>query len=71
MTLKKLIGSDANQVPTNGMLGTMAFQDANYVTVGNLLITTPSGATPALTCSGVISGGVSGLVLQGPLTILP
>ena len=27
--MANLIGSNANQVPTNGMLGTMAFQDAD------------------------------------------
>ncbi len=41
------------------------------ITGVTLAITTPSGATPAVVCSGVISGGVSGFVIQGPLIILP
>ena len=31
--MPSLIGSDANQVPTNGHLGTMAFQDAKAITI--------------------------------------
>lgn len=44
------------------------FQAITGVTIH---ITEPSGASPALVCSGVISGGVSGFVIQGPLIILP
>ncbi|WP_186296787.1 tail fiber domain-containing protein [Cupriavidus campinensis] len=35
---KNLIGSDPSQVPTNGSLGTMAFQDAEDVAVGDLAV---------------------------------
>jgi len=34
---KKLVGNDPDQVPTNGDLGTIAFQDAESVHVGELL----------------------------------
>ena len=34
--MAKLIGNEPNQVPTNGDLGTMAYQDSDNVVVGNL-----------------------------------
>ena len=34
--MAKLIGNQPNQVPTNGDLGTMAYQDSDNVVVGNL-----------------------------------
>jgi hypothetical protein len=34
----KLIGTAANQVPTNGSLGSMAFQDKESVRVDNLTV---------------------------------
>lgn len=36
--MPSLIGSGANQVPTNGMLGTMAFQDADNALVQNITV---------------------------------
>jgi hypothetical protein len=44
---------------------------ATSITGVTLAITTPSGVTPAIVCSGVVSGGTSGFVIQGPLIILP
>ena len=41
------------------------------ITGSTLHVTTPSGGIPAIICSGVISGDTSGLVIQGPLVILP
>mgnify|MGYP003115303447 FL=1 len=41
------------------------------VQAATVLITTPSGGTPAAIISGVVSGNTSGLVVQGPLIILP
>ena len=41
------------------------------ITGTTLTITSPSGATPAVVCSGVISGGINGFVIKGPLIILP
>ena len=41
------------------------------ITGSTLHITTPSGATAALVCSGVVSGDANGFVIQGPLVILP
>jgi hypothetical protein len=41
------------------------------ITGSTLHITTPSGATAALVCSGVVSGDANGFVIQGPLIILP
>ena len=37
--MPSLIGSAPNQVPTNGMLGTMAFQDADNALVQNITVT--------------------------------
>jgi hypothetical protein len=41
------------------------------ITGSILRVTTPSGATPAIVCSGIVSGSASGFVIQGPLIILP
>jgi hypothetical protein len=55
MTIKRLIGTDPNQVPLNRDLGSMAYQDSNNIAIANsLLINTPltghvgqfSNATP-------------------------
>ena len=35
--MPNLIGSGLSQVPTNSMLGGMAYQDAQHVTVGKLV----------------------------------
>ena len=62
MSEKKLIGMDANQVPTNGMLGTMAFQEFNAVNIigGKILSSTLSGVLsesliPTISSAGRIS----------------
>jgi hypothetical protein len=62
MPEKKLIGTDANQVPTNGMLGTMAFQDFSAVNItgGKIASTTlngvlPESLIPTLTFAGKVS----------------
>lgn len=43
----------------------------SQITGQTIHITEPSGGTPAVVCSGIVSGGVSGFVIQGPLIILP
>ena len=45
--MTNLIGTNANQVPTNGMLGTMAYQDADSPSFGKVV--TPTGTTGAQT----------------------
>lgn len=62
MSEKKLIGFDANQVPTNGMLGTMAFQqfDAVNITGGKIQSSLLNGVIsesiiPTLTSVGKVS----------------
>lgn len=53
--MSTLIGSGADQVPTNGLLGTCAFQDNNAVNIsGGVISGTLSGA------SGVVAIGNSG-----------
>ena len=44
---------------------------ATNITGVTLEVTTPSGATPAIVCSGVVSGDATGFRIQGPLIILP
>jgi len=51
--MAKLIGNEPNQVPTNGDLGTLAFQDSDSVVVENL----------------TVSGANSKLVVEGTLTV--
>jgi hypothetical protein len=62
MPEKKLIGTDANQVPTNGMLGTMAFQDFSAVNItgGKIASATlngvlPESLIPTITFAGKVS----------------
>lgn len=41
------------------------------ITGSTLHITTPSGSTPAIVCSGIVSGSTDGFVIKSPLIILP
>jgi len=54
-----------------GDTGNFTNLNATNITGSTLAVTTPSGATPAIVCSGVVSGGTGGFVIQGPLVILP
>jgi hypothetical protein len=56
---------------TTGVSAQFTTGTFSSITGATLAITTPSGATPAIVCSGVVSGGTSGFVIQGPLIILP
>jgi hypothetical protein len=75
-------GVTANFVTHNGASGVFTTRVSGATVTGNtglftnitgstITITTASGATPAIVCSGVVSGGTSGFVIQGPLIILP
>jgi len=57
-----LIGTEPDQIPTNADLGTMAFQDQDYVNVGNLIVATADVTTEARfarfsTANALITGG--------------
>ena len=57
-----LIGTEPDQIPTNADLGTMAFQDQDYVNVGNLIVATVDVTTEARfarfsTANATITGG--------------
>lgn len=54
MTIKRLIGTDPDQIPRNSDLGSMAFQDAAGVTVGKLKVNT--SATLLGSTAGVAAG---------------
>jgi hypothetical protein len=62
--MPSLIGNKPNQVPTNGDLGTLAFEDADNVLVGNLNatgVTTVQAGTvsaPAITTTGDTNTGI-------------
>jgi hypothetical protein len=62
--MPSLLGSKPNQVSTNGELGTMAFQDASNVLVGNINatgVTTVQAGTasaPAITTTGDTNTGI-------------
>ena len=56
---------------TTGVTAQFTTGTFSSITGATLAITTPSGVTPAIVCSGVVSGGTSGFVIQGPLIILP
>jgi hypothetical protein len=57
-----LIGTEPDQIPTNADLGTLAFQDQDYVNVGNLIVATVDVTTEARfarfsTANALITGG--------------
>ena len=62
--MPSLIGNKPNQVPSNGDLGTLAFQDADNAIVGNLnatgVATVQAGtaAAPAITTTGDTNTGI-------------
>ncbi len=62
--MPSLVGNKPNQVPTNGDLGTLAFEDADNVIVGNITSTgvnTVAAGTvsaPAITTSGDTNTGI-------------
>jgi hypothetical protein len=64
-----LIGTEPDQIPTNADLGTMAFQDQDYVNVGNLIVATVDVTTEARfarfsTANATITGGsLSGVTI--------
>ena len=58
--MPSLIGSAPNQVPTNGMLGTMAFQDADNALVQNITVTGSSSVpTKAVTDNSTASASTA------------
>jgi len=64
-------GTTANFVTVSGATVTGNTGLFTDITGSTLHITTPSGGTPAIVCSGVVSGDANGFVIQGPLVILP
>ena len=71
-----LIGTEPDQIPTNADLGTMAFQDQDYVNVGNLIVATVDVTTEARfarlsTANATITGGsLSGVTIPLVATLL-
>ena len=77
-----ITGNTGNFSNTTGVSGTFTTRVSGATITGNsalfttvtgstLHITTPSGVTPAIVCSGIVSGSASGFVIKGPLIILP
>jgi hypothetical protein len=64
-------GTTANFVTVSGTTVTGQTGLFTDITGSTLHITTPSGATAALVCSGVVSGDTNGFVIKSPLIILP
>ena len=58
--MASLIGNNSNQVPTNGDLGTMAFQDASSVNIsgGTVDVSAGTAALPSLGTTGDPNTGV-------------
>jgi hypothetical protein len=57
MATRKLIGTDPDQVPVNGDLGTLAFQDSESVRVTNLRVDGDLTVAGAQALSGNITLG--------------
>lgn len=63
--MSNLVGNAPNQVPTNADLGDLAYQDADYVRVGDIRVDgtvtantiTPAGADSVTVSSNVIATG--------------
>lgn len=70
MTLNRLIGSGPNQVSVNGMLGDLAFQSADNVSLGDVLvdgdITLDDGAGTFVTTLQTITPTVSNKTISLP-----
>jgi hypothetical protein len=64
-------GTTANFATVSGTTVTGTTANFTNITGVTLEVTTPSGATPAIVCSGVVSGDTVGFRIQGPLIILP
>ena len=72
--MASLIGNLPNQVPTNGDLGTMAFQDASNVNVGNLTAANLVASNGLIVNSATVSTSYtiptgSNATATGPMTI--
>src|SRR5210317_2059006 len=66
--MTKLIGKNANQVPVNGFLGNMAFQDKASVEVDELTVTGKAlvgGDTAAGDAAAIGYTATEGLILTG------
>lgn len=64
MTIKRLIGTDADQIPRNSDLGSLAFQDASGVNVGTIqvnsaaLVPLGTAASPSIKFIGDTNTGI-------------
>lgn len=58
MPQKRLIGTDHNQVPTNAMLGSMAFQDSASVSVDTLALARGLATSPSLDFANDLDTGL-------------
>lgn len=56
--MASIIGLGTNQVPTNGMLGGMAFQDPVSVSVGNIAVGLGTTSNPSLDFNGDTDTGI-------------
>jgi hypothetical protein len=63
------IGTDSNQVPLNGYLGTMAFQDSNFISVGGMLANTTGGIGYAVGAGAAVTqltSRTTGVTINAP-----
>jgi hypothetical protein len=69
--MSNLIGNAPNQVPTNGDLGDLAYQDANYASIGNVTISANATISNlSVVGSSTMSGNIqltSGNIILNPV----
>ena len=64
--MPSIIGTAPNQIPTNGDLGTLAFQDSDGVRVGILQVDSTASSVSTTTGAVIVAGGVG---VAGTMTI--
>ena len=63
------VGTDPNQVPLNGLLGTMAFQDSTFISVGGMLANTTNGIGYAVGAGAAVTqltSRTTGVTINAP-----
>ena len=61
--MSNLVGNAPNQVPTNADLGDLAYQDADYVRVGDIRV------DGGITANTITAAGASAVTITGELSV--
>jgi len=64
--MSNIIGNGQNQVPTNGDLGGMAYQDPRYVAVGNITVNNTLTLVSVLQLANLTTTQITGIATTAP-----